>query len=836
MKPNLLRILHAMKKIRYFYPLILITSCLFLLAGISVFIFSINSKEFTKDTFHKWEPQKAAAFKWSFPDENWDVSEADAALKNVKDHFENQESFDFSREIGGSWRMEGPGNIGGRLNAIQQDPFDPNHILVGTAAGGLFGTNDGGENWAALTDDFAWMAMGTIAFHPTQQGTVYIGSGDPQISSHPRLGNGVHQSIDGGASWTHLGLDSARIVSKILVLEDTPEVILAATMGNPAMKGPDRGLYRSSNSGNTWDQVLLPSDSAGVNDLAYDASTGIVIASGWNRLRNSTQSMVLGAESKLYRSTDAGTTWESVTNPWGNENRCRIGLSEHGGVFFALVVGLNMQIDNIYKSTDGGINWAPIVSDTSPLVNALGGFGWYFSKIRVNPWNPNDITFLGVGAWNSLDGGETWSELTPSWWEYSVHADKHDFQWVGPNTAILATDGGAYRTEDHGETWTDIENLNNSQFYRVECNPHNPGVYTGGAQDNGTTSGSYLGINSWTRDRGGDGFTPLFHPTNPNYRIATVQWGNFAYSSDPSTSPTPNWTDIEALAYDDRKGWDTPIILHPANPDHIWTATQRMWKMTGDPSGSWSPMSEDLTENTTPGLGYRVISAISGSHFNENIVAAGTSDGKVHYTTDGGISWSLMTDGLPERYVTDLYFDPFHPDSIFCTVSGYRDYQYTPHILKAELGGTWESISGDLPQHPMNSVVALSEMVWATATDAGVYATVNAGVNWERLGNMPWIPVYDLVVDTVERRLVAGTFSRSIQSFPLDSILVGTPPDPVFTCIEDVVPNGVIDTNDVLLILSQYGCLSGCSTDVNGDGAVTISDVLAVLSVFGQPC
>jgi hypothetical protein len=136
----------------------------------------------------------------------------------------------------------------------------------------------------------------------------------------------------------------------------------------------------------------------------------------------------------------------------------------------------------------------------------------------------------------------------------------------------------------------------------------------------------------------------------------------------------------------------------------------------------------------------------------------------------------------------------------------------------------------------MNAVVALSELVWATATDAGVYATVNAGVNWERLGNMPWIPVYDLVVDTVERRLVAGTFSRSIQSFPLDSILVGTPPDPVFYCLEDVVPNGIIDTSDILLMLSQYGCLSDCSTDMNGDGSVTISDMLVVLAVFGQPC
>ena len=222
-----------MNKTSYFSRLLLITSCFCIIAGISLLIVSHQSNEIEKDAFSKFEPQRAAAFKWSYPDKDWNATEADAALNSVRQYFEAQEVDDFSREISGSWRMEGPGNIGGRLNAIAQDPFDSNHILAGSAAGGLFGTNDGGVNWSSLTDDFARMAMGTIAFHPTQEGTVYIGTGDPQISSHPRLGDGVHRSVDGGATWTPLGLDSARIVSKILILEDTPEVIMAATMGNP---------------------------------------------------------------------------------------------------------------------------------------------------------------------------------------------------------------------------------------------------------------------------------------------------------------------------------------------------------------------------------------------------------------------------------------------------------------------------------------------------------------------------------------------------------------------------------------------------------------------------
>ena len=408
-------------------------------------------------------------------------------------------------------------------------------------------------------------------------------------------------------------------------------------------------------------------------------------------------------------------------------------------------------------------------------------------------------------------------------------------EWIGPNTCILATDGGLYKTEDHGENWEDIENISASQFYRVSVNPHVPGRYTGGAQDNGTTSGSFEDLTGWNRDRGGDGFTPIFHPTDPNYRIATVQFANFAYSTDPQDEEYYDWYNIEDTDYDDRKGWDSPIMLHPANPNHLWTGTQRMWKMEGGPWGEWESMSQDLTYNIEPALSYRVISIIAGSPFNQDIVAAGTADGRVWITEDGGNNWTEMAQGLPDRAVTDLYFDPYDENALFCTVSGYRDYSYTPHVLRAQIGGVWQSISGDLPEHPMNSIVALDEDTWVVASDAGVFATVNSGTNWERLGTMPWIPVFDLEVDNDMGRLVAGTFARSIQTFPVDSILAGTPPE-IETCTGDIVINGIVDTQDVLELLSQYGCVMGCSADLDGDDAVTTADVLALLAVFGLPC
>lgn len=824
-------------KMKFFTNKILGVS-LVAIAAICVVIFYCNVGDENsegKDPFRKFQPWEAAVHKWSYPDEVWDASEASEALDLVRKQFEDREAEGVPRYIGGDWRMEGPENIGGRFNAIAVDPFNDLNMLAGACVGGLFRTTDGGANWDPVTDDFAWMAMGSIEYHPTEEGTVYLGTGDPQISSHPRLGSGVWRSTDGGGNWEHLGLDSARIVSKVLVLEDAPEIVMAATMGNPAISGPDRGLYRSADAGESWEQVLLPSDSAGVNDLAYDAETGIMVAAGWNRLRNSTYSLVTGPESRLYRSDDQGLSWDAIENPWGDEDRCRIGLDEINGRFYALVVGLDMQLDNIYRSDDGGFTWDALIPDGSIPYNVLGGFGWYFSKIRVNPWDQNDITVLGVDLWNTTDGGQSWDLLSPNWYEYTVHADKHDMEWSGPNTCILATDGGLYKTEDHGENWEDIENISASQFYRVSVNPHVPGRYTGGAQDNGTTSGSFEDLTGWNRDRGGDGFTPIFHPTDPNYRIATVQFANFAYSTDPQDEEYYDWYNIEDTDYDDRKGWDSPIMLHPANPNHLWTGTQRMWKMEGGPWGEWESMSQDLTYNIEPALSYRVISIIAGSPFNEDIVAAGTADGRVWITEDGGNNWTEMAQGLPDRAVTDLYFDPYDENALFCTVSGYRDYSYTPHVLRAQIGGVWQSISGDLPEHPMNSIVALDEETWVVASDAGVFATVNSGTNWERLGTMPWIPVFDLEVDNDMGRLVAGTFARSIQTFPVDSILAGTPPE-IETCTGDIVINGIVDTQDVLELLSQYGCVMGCSADLDGDDAVTIADVLTLLAVFGLPC
>lgn len=739
----------------------------------------------------KLKPHLAEAFKWSFPETHWDPKSAQEALDALYRWRKGLASQDMRRMNQGEWRLEGPTNIGGRLNFLRPTPGLSGNWWAGSASGGLWHTEDFGETWNWANEDMPHLACGDLAFHPTNAMVLWLATGDPQISSFPRLGGGVFKSVDGGQTWLPDGLDSLGIVSRLVTLPiDGEPWLFAGTMGNPAIPGSNRGLFCRPLQGEAsdWTQVLLPSDSAGVTDVVGIETTnlgGVILAAAWQRTRTSTHSVVTGGDCRIHRSLDGGETWSVLPNPWGEGARGRIGFTVHEETVWALVVGENHQLDNIYKTEDGGETWNAVIPEGAAPENALGGFGWYFSKIRVNPFNPNDLTILGVELHNSLDGGLTWNLMNPDWWTYEVHADKHDLDWINANEAIIATDGGAYRTTNHGDTWEDIESLPNSQFYRVTWNPHNPGKYTAGAQDNGTTTGSFEAMDEWTRDLGGDGFTAAFHPTNEALRYAEYQYGNMRFSPTLADEE-PQWQSwMNGIPDDARVWWDAPYMLHPANPDQAWCGAQQAYKMQDAPYGIWSPASSDLTANMEPGLQWRTITALAGSPIDEDVVAAGTSDGRVWWTANGGAFWQELSEGLPGQFVTDLVFHPQFPDTLICTVSGYRNAAYTPHIFKRSLNAGnagWISAAGNLPHHPINHVEVLRDSVWAVASDAGVYWTTNSGTHWEPVGNLPPIPVYDLAVDTLNDRLVAGTFAQSVWSFPLDSLL----PEEAFNPPNDV--------------------------------------------------
>lgn len=674
-----------------------------------------------------------------------------------------------------SWTTQGPGNIGGRINCIAVHPADTNIMFAGNAAGGIFRTTDSGVNWLPVFDDHSYLAIGTIVFEPGNPNTIYVGTGDPNIGGYMFVGDGVYKSTDGGDTWINIGLNDQGIVSKIIIHPANPNIIYVGTMGLPFLRNNDRGLYKTIDGGQTWNHILFISDDAGIIDMVMDHSNPqIIYAAGWNRIRNNQESLVSGPAAKIYKTTDGGATWNILTSILPQADMSRIGLAmsaTNSNILYAQYVDTNYDLEGIYKTTDGGNTWTSVpISTLHP--NAMGGFGWYFGKIRVSPYNDNELHVLGVDLHKTTDGGNNWYEATPPWWQYDVHADKHDLVYTGPGTYILTTDGGIYKTNDGGNTWTDIENIANTQFYRVAMNPHQPGVYWGGTQDNGTTSGNVSGINNWERIFGGDGFQPVFHPTNPNLYYVETQNGNLWYTDDGGGTYYHGNDGIDPI---DRRNWDMPVIMSATDPDIMYTGTYRIYQNISSSFPFWIDISPDLTDGIVFAPRFHNITTIAESPVNSNYLYAGTSDGNVWRSLNGGGTWVDITSTLPDRYVTSIKTSPSNPATVYVSHSGYKSFENIPHIHKSmDNGSTWIDISGNLPQLAINSIMIYpaNENFIFVATDGGVYGTIDGGTNWSRVGlNMPVIPVYDLTYDQPNNRLVAGTFARSIMTYPVDSIV-----------------------------------------------------------------
>ena len=402
-----------------------------------------------------------------------------------------------------AWQQEGPGNIGGRFNALAMDSTQ-NIIYAGAANGGIFKSIDAGATWNPIFDDYAYLAIGAIAIDPNNTDTVYAGTGDVNFGGGSHLGNGVYKTTDAGQNWQYMGLDETSIITKLRVDPTNSNRVFASTLGNGYEKSNDRGVYRSLDGGSTWANILFLSDSSGVIDLAMDPSNpNILYASGFNRINLPYNSRTKGPEAKIYKSIDGGDSWTQLSGGLPLTEESRIGLAisnEDPNIVYALYVdGDTKNIKDVYKTTNGGTTWNNMDVEFGGVdSDALGGFGWYFGEIYINPYDNDHLVIPGVDMYHSTDGGQSWQLNVPEWWTYEVHADKHAILFLDANSYIIATDGGLYKTDDNGLNWSDIENIPVTQFYHIDVDPHNSGLYGGGAQDNGSMSGNALNFNLWS--------------------------------------------------------------------------------------------------------------------------------------------------------------------------------------------------------------------------------------------------------------------------------------------------------------------------------------------------
>lgn len=707
----------------------------------------------------------------SYPDKQMDVQAFEEVIQSASSLNKNAASSTF-----GNWQLEGPTNIGGRITCMAVSPTNSNVIFIGTPGSGIYKSINGGATWTPVFDDKPFLYIGHIAIDPNNPNTIYAGTGDPDVPFTVFVGDGVYKSTDGGATWTNIGLANTKIITKIIVSPNNSQEIYVAALGNPIIADNNRGVYKSTNGGSTWSQVLFINNQTGVSDMVMNPTTNTeVYATSYTCIRNATVNIRVSNDARVYKTTNGGTNWNILLNGLPNYKVNKYGIcmsNQNPNKLYVAVSDSLYNMEGVYVTNDGGASFT--FMGNNGISGNYGGFGWYFGEIKCATNNDMEVYIAGVELYKSSDGGMNWVVNQPPWWQYDVHADIHAIEPIAQGVYYLGTDGGCYSTIDDGTTYTDIDEIPNTQFYRIAINPNSPTNYWGGTQDNGTIYGNASQLNNWTRDFGGDGFQPRFDPTDANTYYVETQNGGLWATIDGGANWTGNSSSIDP---NDRRNWDMPYVLNKFNANVQYTGTYRVYKTTSGPNDNWTAISTDLTDGLIYEERFHNISAIDNSEINAQLVYVGTSDANVWVTTNDGGNWTNITGTLPNRYVTSIHASPNNTTNVYVTHTGYKYNSYTPHVHKSINNGTsWVDISGNLPQAGVNDIAIVpgNENMLFVATDIGVYVTLNGGVNWVRVGqNMPIVSVWDVEYDAATQRVYVGTYGKSLQSYDVSLVTVG---------------------------------------------------------------
>jgi photosystem II stability/assembly factor-like uncharacterized protein len=694
------------------------------------------------------------------------------------------------------FREIGPAVMGGRIDDFAVVESNPNIVYVGTASGGVWKTIDNGTTWEPVFDKEGVSTIGDIAIAPSDPSVVWVGSGEPNNRQSSSWGDGIYKSLDGGKTWKRMGLEATHHIGRIVIHPKNPDVVYVAAQGHLWGPNPDRGVYKTSDGGKSWSQVLRINDDTGVNDIAMDPeSPDILYAAAYERRRTPFGFNGGGPDSAIYKTTDGGANWKKLTKGLPYENgggdTGRIGLDIYRKNPNIVYAEIQHEKGGTFRSEDKGETWKRM-GETDPRPS-------YYSQIRIDPNNDLRIWELGAQMFYSEDGGKTFTTQRV----HGIHGDYHAM-WIDPadsNRMITGSDGGIHWSYDAGKDWDFLNVIAIGQFYEVGLDNQKPYQICGGLQDNASWCGPSQTLmadgivnDDWTLMPGGDGFYAEIDPVEPWIVYTESQDGHLSrrdarLGQQRSIMPQAK---VDEPHY--RFQWNSPVAVSTHDHNTIYYGGNYLFKST-DRGDSWMRLGGDLTtgvdRNKLPILGkvpdkntlsrhdgvqeYPTITTLSESPLTPNVLWVGTDDGNLQVTRDGGKSWKNVADrakGVPKgTYVSRVVASKTGEGAAFATFDGHRSDDYGVYIFATtDYGETWKSIRNGIPdsagsvhvvrEHPRNANLLFA------GTEFGLWVSWDRGANWTALkNNFPTVPVDDIEIQARENDLVLATHGRSIWIF-----------------------------------------------------------------------
>ncbi len=698
------------------------------------------------------------------------------------------------------WREIGPANMGGRVTDVAGIPGNPSIFYVGGADGGVFRTTNAGVTFHVLFTDQHVYSVGALAIAPSDVNVIWLGSGEGDPRNSVSYGNGVYRSLNAGDTWTHLGLDGTERIKRIVVDPRDPDVAFVCALGREWGPNEERGVFKTTDGGVTWEKVLYIDHDTGCSDLAIDWSNPRILFAGmWTFRRRPWRFDDGGRETALYRTTDGGATWEKLTNGLPKGPLVRIGVSiAQSDPNTVYMITESKTEGTLFRSEDRGDSWRMVNDDRQ-----INFRPFYYSDIRVDPSDPNTIYSLSGGLYKSIDGGKEFTRIARG-----VHGDHQSF-WIDPhdgNRLLSGSDGGYQVSYDEGANWDIINNVTLSQFYQVSFDDQDPYHVCGGLQDNGNWCGPSNSLHSggiykddWYRLSGGDGFYVQSVPGQSHLKYSNSQGGNIMLTDLRTGAvrrihPYPKIVGSAGDAIVEHKyrfNWDAPIHISPHDPATVYFGGNVLFR-SRDFGYTWEEISPDLTTDdstkqlTTGGEVYQdntaaefhtTILTVAGSPVQAGVIWVGTDDGNIQVTRDNGTTWTDVTPnvrGLPAfAWIAKIDASRHDPGTAYVAVDNHRNDDFAPHVFQTtDYGETWSDLSGGLPQDDYVKVVRedpKNRNLLYVGMELGIFASWDGGQTWMSIrNNLPPVSVRDIQIHPRDNDLIIGTHGRG--AFILDDI------------------------------------------------------------------